>query len=375
MLQKILLAGVENEDEPPLGLSVEGKFKRLGLTNPSVIQHYENGRPTNKLSLFPRLIYSEGDLEKSCILRQEAEIYRGSVRMLPGEKVVLGYSEPHASRGREDLRLCKLHREKPWHCFVVVHNGFDMRTEYIRTQDLEHFEKFEIYFPNIYVDEAIDIVTNEGYKQRWIKECGKDAIKEKKKNGFWVPERPFLPTKDCFLWPVKVLRKNSSGQEKKYYAVIIRLLPNIQVAYLESFKDLAEREFWQNLVKNIDDYLVIGRKYDWEESHIGAETSPLMLKEGALMFYHGVTQNHGIVYKGGAVLLDRNNPQRILGRTKNPILEPTEPWEMDSVTDKKVVFPSGHAVLNGKIHMFYGIGDRRIAYTTTSKQKLLDKLS
>ena len=79
-------------------------------------------------------------------------------------------------------------------------------------------------------------------------------------------------------------------------------------------------------------------------------------------------------YKFGLALADRDNPQKILARTNNPILSTTEPWEADGVISGKVVFPTGHVIQDGIIHWFYGAGDRYVAHTTTTEKEILDSL-
>jgi len=156
--------------------------------------------------------------------------------------------------------------------------------------------------------------------------------------------------------------------------VIIRLLPDIQMIYVEDFLQLASQEFWRQTITNLDDYVLLQRENDWEKSHIGLAGPPIELESGILISYHGVNMEPKRDYRVGAVLVDKEDPTKILARTKKPRLTATESWERNGVVDGDVVFPTGYAIHEGIIHEFYGAGDKYIAHTTTTESKLLEHL-
>ena len=49
-------------------------------------------------------------------------------------------------------------------------------------------------------------------------------------------------------------------------------------------------------------------KYQWESSKIGAGPPPVKTKEGWLLIYHGVDENH--IYRTGIALLDLEDPSK-----------------------------------------------------------------
>src|SRR5690606_225899 len=81
--------------------------------------------------------------------------------------------------------------------------------------------------------------------------------------------------------------------------------------YLMTSEDLL---YWSEAVP------VAKPTYEWEFIQIGNCTSPIEIDEGWLVLTHGV----GAVrrYCIGAILLDKDNPQKVLGRLKKPLLEP-----------------------------------------------------
>jgi len=375
--KRIILRPEDNGDEPPDGLDAALPFKRLGILNPAVVQHGPF------VYLLSRLNYSGNGVSKSCIVRNAVLLEGNSVRIFrdkkgyPIEELVLSPESPHGQRAVEDMRVGFMKGEAPLHAFLVHYNGVDARTEYLRTKETEPFnllkwDRFGIYFPNISLEEAIDLAPNKKYRDNWterynmIKEEGNQGKQEILNRIYKNPVSPFLGTKDCGLFPKKIKGK---------YAINIRLLPDMQIIYVKDFTELAKHEFWQETIKNLEDHLLLERKYDWEESHIGLSYSPFETSEGFVIPSHGAIMNPERDYKFGLTLVDKNNPQKILGRTKKPILEATEQWESNGIVSGKVVFPTGHAVWDGYYHIFYGAGDKYIGHATITEQRLLDNFN
>ena len=59
---------------------------------------------------------------------------------------------------------------------------------------------------------------------------------------------------------------------------------------------------------------------DWEDAKCGASCPPIKTKDGWLFIYHGVCSKDK-EYRVGAMLLDLNEPRKILARTKDFIME------------------------------------------------------
>ncbi|MBR9706239.1 hypothetical protein GOV14_04340 [Candidatus Pacearchaeota archaeon] len=376
MEKKVLIGPEENQYEPPEGLHADENFKRLGELNPGVVQDETD---PNKITLFSRLIYTDKHGLNSCITEKEAILEGKDVKILPGETTIFQAEAPHGQRGVEDFSAIKLNGEKPLHGFLVHYNGFDARTEYVRTSkddpdDHTKWQEFGIYFPNIRAKKAISLVKQERYKEYWDRCFGETAIKKTIELGNPVPKSPFLGTKDCCLFPRKVKRKDENGDLREYYGIIIRLLPDMQMVYVKGFKELASRKFWRKTVKNLDDYVLLERENDWEKSHIGLGGVPLELDHGILIPYHGVVMDPKRNYQWGAALVDKDDPHKILARTKKPIISATEPWEKNGVVDGDVVFPTGYAISDGIFHGFYGAGDKYLAHFTTTESELLNRV-
>jgi predicted GH43/DUF377 family glycosyl hydrolase len=110
-------------------------------------------------------------------------------------------------------------------------------------------------------------------------------------------------------------------------------------------------------VKHLDDYEVIRSMFPWERRKVGVEPPPIKTDLGWLVIYHGVSIES--IYRAGAILLDLDNPSKVLARTKEPILEPEMEFEYGVVSN--VVFPDGAIVQYGKLMVYYGGPTKSVA--------------
>jgi predicted GH43/DUF377 family glycosyl hydrolase len=110
---------------------------------------------------------------------------------------------------------------------------------------------------------------------------------------------------------------------------------------------------------------------NWEAKKIGAGPPPIETPDGWLLLYHGVDKDH--VYRAGAALLDLKNPTRVIARLSQPILEPKEKYEAAGDVPN-VVFPEGAVVLDERLYVYYGGGDKVCAVATVPLANLLDAL-
>lgn len=97
----------------------------------------------------------------------------------------------------------------------------------------------------------------------------------------------------------------------------------------------------------------------WDERRTGASAVPFRVEEGWLELYHGV--DHDSHYAMGAVLLDADDPARVIARSSRPILAPEEGYERNGLFND-TIFSCGHVDLGGgRIRMYYGAADSVLA--------------
>ncbi len=110
----------------------------------------------------------------------------------------------------------------------------------------------------------------------------------------------------------------------------------------------------------------------WDNVKLGISAPPIETEKGWLLLYHGVSEP-GNVYKVGAMLLDYDDPRKVLARTDEPVFEPETEYEKVGVVPN-VVFPCGAVDVNGTIFMYYGGADEVIGVATMKVNDLLNLL-
>lgn len=108
----------------------------------------------------------------------------------------------------------------------------------------------------------------------------------------------------------------------------------------------------------------------WESVQIGNCGSPIELDEGWLVITHGVGPMRQ--YALGCLLLDLEDPTKVIGRMRQPLLEPA-PEEREGYVPN-VVYSCGGLVHNGMLVLPYGVADQRVSVATFSVDDLLGEL-
>lgn len=110
-------------------------------------------------------------------------------------------------------------------------------------------------------------------------------------------------------------------------------------------------------------------EFTFESAKIGGGPPPIRTPEGWLLIHHGVagqgptgfdpTVPSTAVYSAGAMLLDADDPGRVLDRTPEPLMRP-ETVDEQVGTVANVVFPTAIAAIGGRQFVFYGMADAQI---------------
>lgn len=108
----------------------------------------------------------------------------------------------------------------------------------------------------------------------------------------------------------------------------------------------------------------------WEALQLGNCGPPIETDAGWLVLTHGVGPMR--TYRIGAVLLDLDDPTRILGQLRQPLLSPAAE-EQDGYVPN-VVYSCGALVHAGILVIPYGIGDAAIGFATVPLPELLAAL-
>lgn len=106
----------------------------------------------------------------------------------------------------------------------------------------------------------------------------------------------------------------------------------------------------------------------WDGKSVGNNGAPIETAEGWLVLNHGYTTEH--VYRLGAVLLDLEDPSKVVRRPVGSIFEPRELWELRGDVPN-VIFSCANPVVDGTVYVYYGGGDHVIGLATCSLSDLL----
>lgn len=182
-------------------------------------------------------------------------------------------------------------------------------------------------------------------------------------NQRWLWEKPVLISppgvvdKNAVLFPEKINGK---------YVVMHRIFPNILIDYVDDLQFDGNR--WLK-----GQYKIAPRKGMWDSRKIGAGAPPMRTQYGWLLIYHTVGDHDPGKYKIGAMLLDINDPTKVLHRSNNPILEPTEAYENEGFK-AGVSYPCGAVLFKDQIFVYYGGADTVVCVATAPLQRFLDEL-
>lgn len=162
--------------------------------------------------------------------------------------------------------------------------------------------------------------------------------------------------KACALFPERINRK---------VALILtantdRPPAKICIATADSISDFYSADFWDEWYQNLD-MNAVPLQRDMND-HIELGAAPLPTKYGWLIIYSYIKNYHSSnkIFGIEAVLVDSEDPRRIIARSKNPLLTPDEDYELYGKVPN-IVFPSSALIENDTLYVYYGSADTTIS--------------
>ncbi len=116
--------------------------------------------------------------------------------------------------------------------------------------------------------------------------------------------------------------------------------------------------------------LLLEPRYPWELVQIGNCGAPIELDEGWLVLTHGVGAMRK--YAIGAMLLDKDDPSRVLGRTPNPILSAADEDREGYVPN--VVYTCGAIRVGDDLFLPYGVADSSVCFAFLAISDMLSAM-
>ena len=168
----------------------------------------------------------------------------------------------------------------------------------------------------------------------------------------------FTPdNKDVAIFPERI--------NGKYYAL------NRPISEEYKFKDIWISESPDLVCWGNHRYLMSSRDGFWDDGRVGCSAVPFLTEKGWVEIYHGATKDDR--YCLGAVLLDKDEPWKIISRSVEPVMQPETDYEINGFFGN-VIFNCGVLVEDDKVKIYYGAADTYMAYAEVALQEILDSL-
>ena len=195
----------------------------------------------------------------------------------------------------------------------------------------------------------ISISRNDFLKKRFHKWEGPYILSHGDRDKNWV------------LFPEKM-----DGKFAVLHSIIGESEDRVCIEYIDDLKKLSKRKF-----SSLDPQKVPDRRIAWHTHVRSAGPPPLRTDRGWLLFYHANDQEKH-KYKVGAMVLDLENPEKIIARAEFCVLEPDLSYENDGKPG--IVYAAGATIQDGKVYLYYGGADRVVCVASTDLEELLEDI-
>ncbi|HEX8923950.1 MAG TPA: hypothetical protein VF828_04425, partial [Patescibacteria group bacterium] len=104
----------------------------------------------------------------------------------------------------------------------------------------------------------------------------------------------------------------------------------VAIAYFDKHEDIWNEEYWRKWYARLEDHKIELRRMTSDHIEVGAV--PVETEDGWLLVYSHIQNYYSkqeMIFGIEAVLLDKNDPQKIIGRTRKPLMIPQEDYELE----------------------------------------------
>ncbi len=263
----------------------------------------------------------------------------------------------HESHGVEDPRIVKI--DELYYLTYTAYDGSNALGAYATTSALPCFEKKGIITPQITYDDFNHLAESQGQiNEKYLRYNGHPAVHadKEKKSLVW--------DKNIIFFPRRI------GGKLHF---LHRIKPDIQIVCVNEMAELTPA-FWEDYFLRFRAHIVLEPKHRYEISYIGGGCPPIETEHGWLVIYHGVHDTAtGYKYVACAALLDLENPSKEIARLAYPLFSPEHDYELHGEVNN-VCFPTGAALFDDDLYIYYGAADKQIACASVSLSALLTEL-
>ena len=184
----------------------------------------------------------------------------------------------------------------------------------------------------------------------------------KKKKWNWEKPVTISPpgeiNKNWVLFPEKINGK---------FAILHSISPEVMIEFVDNLNYFNGKNFIYSINQS-------DTRWQLREKGIrGVGPSPIKTKLGWLVLYHAIEDNDPNRYKLFAMILDKNDPTKILYRSKKPILEPDAYYENEGYKSG-VIYSCGAVIKDGTFFVYYGGADMVTCVASIELDELLESL-
>ena len=333
-------AGVIMTPEPGNDLEAEG------VLNPAT-----GHAPDGTLYLLPRLV-ATGNVSRVGLAKVLLEggvpvgVQREGIVLAPDR----GWEHGAHNAGVEDPRVTFIPRLGLHVMTYVAYGPLGPKTAIATSTDLREWTRLG---PALFAyDDALDMDLNLFHNKDTVflpePVTGPDGVE-----SFAVMHRP--------MWDLDEIKV---GQGIRLPAGVTDARQSIWISYVPVAaveQDISALALWHH------HRFVAGPEFPFEEVKVGGGPPPIRVPEGWLFLHHGVTgklargtdQQQKVNYAAGGMILDANDPSKVLSRTTMPLLAAETEDEKSGIVPN-VVFPTAIEEIDGQLFVFYGMADSKI---------------
>ena len=180
----------------------------------------------------------------------------------------------------------------------------------------------------------------------------------------WAQPRLISPPgeihKNWVIFPEKIKGK---------YAILHSLTPQIAISYLDSL-DFKPGTYLPSYHNGGNGF---GREKFWDSVIRGIGPPPIKTELGWLLFYHAIDRYEPYKYKVGTILVDLEDPRKVIRCSNSPVLEPEAIYEKSGFKPG-VVYLTSAIVNDGKLLLYYGASDSYVCVASCILKDFLTAL-
>jgi len=321
-------------------------FEEEGVLNPAVI------KTGNEVHMFYRAV-RKGNFSSIGYCR-----FEGPLTLTHRSDAPIIYSQSEfESHGVEDPRITKI--DDLYYLTYTAYDGINALGSLATSTDLIHFEKKGVIVPIIsfakfkYLAESKELIN-----EKYIRYNEREKIEK-------------IDNKPIYLWDKNVIffPRRINGK----LTFLHRIRPDVQIVAVNELSDLTD-EFWEDYFIHLDSHIALTSKFEHDASYVGGGCPPIETEYGWLLIHHGVHDSpKGYIYSACAALMELENPGKEISRLPYPLFFPEHEWELFGYVNN-VCFPTGTAIFEDTLYIYYGTADEHVACASIKLNELLQEL-